>query len=666
MSTRTTNPTAHAPAAADNWFMRPGTAALRSLRFAPRAALISVAFCVPLLVLGAASYVGLRGALVALHSEIKGTGVAKDVVQTMVLSSQLRQNDVLTAGAAAASAPAAAQTLAHPKATREALKAALTALAANPAATELSSEIASTVAQANTLLQALPGPDGGLVKMYAQHAKLDAALGKVLDVVVDASGLSLDPEMDTYFLMASITDALPMVATHASTLATLSAASSLSGKGGPVVEQEIARLDVYIDMGMAKLAGNLQKVLASHPELASGLNTEALNKQLTALRDLATDSPGGGGAAQAQKVNNLAAQVMPTIWAQQALLAQQLDTLLQARQASTQRQAWLTAAVTLLSVALAAYLFVSFYRLMAQGLRHTTQVLRAMADGDLSMPVHATGRDEVNDMLRELLQTRDRLGSTLVAVRTAADAVSSASQALSSGTNDLAERTEQTASQLQQGAGSLSQVSAAVAHTRDISRKASTLAQDNAAVAQRGGEVIGAVVSTMQRIQSSSAKIHEIVGVIDGIAFQTNLLALNAAVEAARAGDAGRGFAVVAAEVRQLAQRSAGAAREIKGLIAASVSETETGAKVVQSAGATIQEIVATAGRINEALAQISSATQEQAQGVALVNTTVEALDSMTQQNAALVEQTSASADTLREQAAALAHEAGRFRLQAA
>jgi methyl-accepting chemotaxis protein len=617
-------------------------------------------------VLGAASYVGLRSALVALQSEIKGTALTKEVVQAMALTAQLRHNEVMAAGAAAASAPAAAEGAAYPKATRQALVAALTALAAHPAAAELGGEVASSVAQANTLLQALPGADAGLVKVYALHNKLDTALGKVLDVVVDTSGLSLDPEMDTYFLMATITDALPMVANHASTLATLSAASSLSGKGGPVVEQEIARLDVYIDMGLSKLAGNLQKVLASHPELASSLNTDAVNKQLAALRDLATDSPGGGGAAQAQKVAGLAAQVLPTLWAQQASLAQHLDTLLLARQANTVRQAWLTGAVTLASLALAAYLFVAFYRLMAGGLRHTTQVLRAMADGDLSTPVHATGRDEVNDMLRELLQTRDRLGSTLVAVRSAADAVSSASQALSSGTNDLAERTEQTAAQLQQGAGSLSQVSTAVAHTRDISRKASALAQENAAVAQRGGEVIGAVVSTMQRIQSSSAKIHEIVGVIDGIAFQTNLLALNAAVEAARAGDAGRGFAVVAAEVRQLAQRSAGAAREIKGLIAASVTETETGAKVVQSAGATIQEIVATAGRINEALAQISSATQEQAQGVALVNTTVEALDSMTQQNAALVEQTSASADTLREQAAALAHEAGRFRLQAA
>jgi methyl-accepting chemotaxis protein len=466
--------------------------------------------------------------------------------------------------------------------------------------------------------------------------------------------------------MSAITDAVPMVADHASTLAALSAASSLSGKGGPVVEQELARLDVYIDMGLDKLASTVPKVAAAHPELATATGSDALRKQLAALRDAATDTPGGGGAAQAQKVASLSAQVVPAWWAYQNTLAQQLSRLLQERQASTQRQAWLTAAVTAVSVLLAAYLFVVFYRLMASGLRHTTQVLQAMADGDLSTPVHATGRDEVNDMLRELLQTRDRLGTTLVAVRSAADAVSSASQALSTGTHDLAERTEQTAAQLQQGASSLSQVSTAVAHTRDISRKASALAQENATVAQRGGEVIGAVVSTMQRIQSSSAKIHEIVGVIDGIAFQTNLLALNAAVEAARAGDAGRGFAVVAAEVRQLAQRSAGAAREIKGLIAASVGETETGAKVVQSAGATIQEIVATAGRINEALAEISNATQEQASGVALVNTTVEALDSMTQQNAALVEQTSASADTLREQAAALAHEAGRFRLQAA
>src|SRR5690606_24025578 len=212
-------------------------------------------------------------------------------------------------------------------------------------------------------------------------------------------------------------------------------------------------------------------------------------------------------------------------------------------------------------------------------------------------------------------------------------------------------------------ASSMEQLSGTVRQSAEAARQASVMAVANAEVAARGGEVVGQVVATMQDIQSSSQKIGDIIGVIDGIAFQTNILALNAAVEAARAGEQGRGFAVVASEVRNLAQRSAEAAREIKALIGASVDKVQTGTQLVAQAGSTIGEIEDNAQKVSAFIADITSAAQEQSQGIGQVNTAVVQLDQMTQQNAALVEQSAAAAESLREQAARLSSAVQVFRL---
>jgi methyl-accepting chemotaxis protein len=230
---------------------------------------------------------------------------------------------------------------------------------------------------------------------------------------------------------------------------------------------------------------------------------------------------------------------------------------------------------------------------------------------------------------------------------------------------DLSARTEQTAANLEQSAASMEEISSTVRHTADNVRQAAEVAANNSQAAARGGSVIAEVVSTMDDINNSSRKIGDIIGVIDGIAFQTNILALNAAVEAARAGEQGRGFAVVAAEVRSLAQRSAQAAKEIKTLISTSVEKVASGSKVVKDAGVTMQELVANAGRMNELLAEISSAASEQSEGVAQVGSAVSELDRMTQQNAALVEQTAAAASALKDQAIGLASEVDSFKLPA-
>jgi methyl-accepting chemotaxis protein len=286
----------------------------------------------------------------------------------------------------------------------------------------------------------------------------------------------------------------------------------------------------------------------------------------------------------------------------------------------------------------------------------------AIADGDLTRPVHGEGRDELARLMHALGAMQASLSGIVSEVRNSTDSIGTASTQIASGNQDLSGRTEQAASSLQETAASMDQLSSTVRQSADAARQASEMAAANAEVAARGGQVVGQVVTTMQDIQTSSQKIGDIIGVIDGIAFQTNILALNAAVEAARAGEQGRGFAVVAGEVRNLAQRSAEAAKEIKALIGASVDKVHTGTQLVAQAGSTITEIVDNAQKVSTFIADITTAAQEQSQGIGQVNAAVGQLDQMTQQNAALVEESAAAAQSLKDQAEQLAALVGRFR----
>ncbi len=285
--------------------------------------------------------------------------------------------------------------------------------------------------------------------------------------------------------------------------------------------------------------------------------------------------------------------------------------------------------------------------------------------GDLSQRAGSTQdrQDEIGEVQRALVVMREALNRVVAEVRHSADSIQTASAEIATGNTDLSQRTEQTASNLQQAASSMSELTAGVRHSAESAATANQLAGSAAQVAQRGGSVVGQVVRTMDEINSSSKKIGDIIGVIDSIAFQTNILALNAAVEAARAGEQGRGFAVVASEVRSLAQRSADAAREIKGLIGASVDRVEAGARLVQEAGSTMDEIVSSVGRVSDIIGEISASTVEQSEGIGTINHSVTQLDQMTQQNAALVEQSAAAAESLREQASKLAGLVSSFRL---
>jgi len=299
-------------------------------------------------------------------------------------------------------------------------------------------------------------------------------------------------------------------------------------------------------------------------------------------------------------------------------------------------------------------------------LRDVVAATHAITGGDLSQSVPVAGRDEVGEVLQSIARMQESLRAMVGEVRSSTDSISTASSEIASGNADLSSRTEQAASNLQQTAASMEQLTGTVRQSADAARTANQLAASAATVAARGGAVVSQVVATMNEINASSKQIADIIGTIDGIAFQTNILALNAAVEAARAGEQGRGFAVVAAEVRSLAQRSAAAAKEIKGLIGSSVEKVASGSRLVDDAGATMSEIVASVQRVSDIIGEITAAASEQSEGIGQVNSAVTQLDQMTQQNAALVEESAAAAESLKEQAKRLAQVVAAFRLDAA
>jgi len=305
-------------------------------------------------------------------------------------------------------------------------------------------------------------------------------------------------------------------------------------------------------------------------------------------------------------------------------------------------------------------------RSITRPLDYAVSVARTVASGDLRNKIQASSNDETGQLLHALRDMNDGLVKSVSQVRTGIDTIATASSQIAAGNLDLSSRTEEQASSLEETASSMEELTSTVKQNADNARQANQLAVSASGVAEKGGAVVSRVVDTMEDINASAKKIVDIIGVIDGIAFQTNILALNAAVEAARAGEQGRGFAVVASEVRNLAQRSAAAAKEIKTLIGDSVDKVELGSKLVEEAGVTMDEVVQSVRRVTDIMSEIMAASQEQSAGIEQVNQAIGQMDQVTQQNAALVEEAAAAAESLNEQAAKLAEAVSVFKLDGA
>ena len=421
---------------------------------------------------------------------------------------------------------------------------------------------------------------------------------------------------------------------------------------GRAIEEKLAKLDDWIRLpqGVALLQ-EVKQARANYLPVRERLLAQAK----------AGDKDGAGAAL---------AQLRPAQAAYAAaldqLIAFQVQLMTDSGNRAEQQARTASSAMILLGIVSAGLsLFTAWYitRGIVRPINHAVRVARTVAGGDLSSVIEVRSQDEIGQLSAALREMNTSLVNIVSEVRGGTEAIAAASSEIAAGNLDLSERTERQAGSLEETASSMEELTSTVRQNADNARQANQLALSASEVAGQGGAVVAQVVDTMASINESARKIVDIIAVIDGIAFQTNILALNAAVEAARAGEQGRGFAVVANEVRSLAQRSAAAAKEIKGLIGDSVDKVDAGARLVDQAGSTMTEIVASVRRVTDIMSDIAAASQEQLSGIQHINEAITQMDQTTQQNAALVEQASAAASTMQEQAAHLSGAVGVFKL---
>ena len=400
----------------------------------------------------------------------------------------------------------------------------------------------------------------------------------------------------------------------------------LAGAVLPKLADYRRNVDSAIDISTVEVAMGMMAMQAADAHF------QALLKEFTALVQLEKKLAQGSYEASAAAANNAIAKVL---------------------------------GILLLAIASSVGIALIMSKVIVRPLRSAIATANRIAGGDLSQDVEVTGTDETGQLLKALSEMTQKLRTLVGEVASGANMVSSTSAQIAQGNLDLSQRTEEQASTLEETASSMEELTSTVTQNAQNAKQASQLAIGASDVARKGGQVVDQVVSTMTGISESSKKIADIISVIDGIAFQTNILALNAAVEAARAGEQGRGFAVVASEVRGLAQRSAVAAKEIKTLIGESVNKVDAGTKLVDAAGQTMQEIVASVKKVSDLIAEIAAASQEQSSGIEQVNTAVTQMDQVVQQNASLVEEATAATESMKQQAAVLLHMVSRFKLGA-
>jgi methyl-accepting chemotaxis protein len=645
----------------------PGVRLLRGIGFRAKAMIICAVFAVPIALL-AWQYFTVQGANIEFSAKER-IGVAYAATLRPLLGSLMQQRMQAAQAATGANAAPASQA-----ATLQQQRAALAAAQAEHGQALGTAEQFKRVLDTAQKLAAAPAGPAGL----PHHSAHIAAVLDLLAAATDGSNLTLDPDIDTYYLMDAAMFRLPLMLDATGLVRSLSALPRESGKGLSSHTRRIVEQAAVLGSNLAAVQAGLAKVDAYNADVRKRVS---LDDALKAVADfsarsdallLRADAVAGdlAGDLAGDTAADLAAHLQAGQTTMDALTrladatSTELDALVKVRVDSTTRIRNLTAAVLVISLMLAIYVFVSFRMVLDGGLAEVALHIEAMRDGDLTTSPTPWGNDEAAGLMSKLRQMQDAMRRMVLQVKHTADGVVSASSEIAQVATELAQRTEASGAQLRHTAQVMDSVAGAARESGAKVQDAARLAHDNTGAAERGGDTIGRVAQTMHGIQTSSGRIGEIIGTIDGIAFQTNILALNAAVEAARAGDQGRGFAVVAAEVRALAQRTSTAAREIKLLVGDSLMQIDAGGKVAHEASGAIGDIVDNVKRVGQLLADVAGRMGEQTSGVTGSARAVQQLDTTTRENAAFVERTARAAVLLKQQAADLVGEVERFRLR--
>jgi methyl-accepting chemotaxis protein len=623
-----------------HFFLRPVIALMLRLRLLPKFVLVAMLFSAPAILVSGLLIGELNKSISFAGQERIGVQQLRQLHVLLKLSQEQRGLRHLALAGNAPAAAAALKKQAEITATLELFD----VLQKKHAGIDLDTETQEIKRSWLALLQ--KAPDLKAKDSYAAYTGLINQLSALSRQIADRSNLTLDPKVETYYLINLFAKALPELAGEI---------ADIAARGAPYIDTGLleANEDILINANVmlatrdiGRLPAQLDAMFRENPDFKATL--AAQQAVVTGSEFLAAGSKSvDGWYAYADAAADL------------------LDTTLQARIQGDLLRRNLMLALIAACLSLAAYLLAGFYVAFSRDIRKLSAAVESLTQGNLGNPVQSQGKDEIAQLLTGFDGMRQVLVRLVAEIRHSTQSITTASGEIAHGNADLSSRTEQQASSLEETAAAMKALTGTVRQNADSVAQANKNAVSGAAIAKDGGAAVAQMIGMMGAIEISSKKISDIIGVIDGIAFQTNILALNAAVEAARAGEQGRGFAVVATEVRNLAQRSASAAKEIKTLITASVEQVAAGSRQVQAAGQTMQQIVLSIQAVSGNMHDISLASAEQRTGIEQVNLAVGQLDDITQQNAALVEQAAAAAESMHEQSLKLTQAVAAFHIGA-
>ncbi|MRV74761.1 HAMP domain-containing protein [Duganella sp. FT92W] len=642
--------------------LRPAIALMQRLRLFPKFMLVTLVFLLPLLLVTALLMVELNKSIDVTGREQRGVAY---LLQVQDITRLVQQHRAVERLRLAAHQPADGAPLRNEVEQRikrldawQAGSAGLSALpewqAARDAWTALAQRQAKGASDAK-----------GSVQL---HGALIGQLGKLATAVADRSSLSLDPQVQTYYLIAAFTRSLPDIAEDLSVIAARGGAYIDSGLFEANEDQMVNATAMIARHNLDRVPGQVAAMLQHNPELKGALQSHqaATGNALAFLERTKNEVANSYNQTSGKEFSGAGNAAIDGLYAFGGACATALDQLLARRMAADRWRRNLMLAGVLAAIGAAAFLFAGFYLSFSRDVGTLNRAVRAAAAGDLTQAIASPARDEIGALVNAFGAMTDSLATLVGDIRSGAGRIASGADELAGGNTELSGHTASQAEDLSETAASMRSLTATVQRNAAHAESGRKLVQSATDIAQQGGSKVAAVVDTMAAIRASSDKIRDITGVIDGIAFQTNILALNAAVEAARAGEAGRGFAVVASEVRSLAQRSASAAKEIKALIEDSVSRVEAGHAQADAAGVTMEQVVHSVRQTASIIAQISEAEAAQREQIEQVDRALARIDDMTRQNGALVLQASAGADSLHEEAVQLGEAVSRFRLDQA